>query len=44
MAQYFRQTAFDPIDRREFGEHPPVDMVQMEAALAKEMARMRIAE
>ena len=44
MAHYFRQTAFDPIDRREFGEQPPVDMSQMEAALAKEMARMKIAE
>lgn len=44
MAQFFRQTAFDPIDRREFGENPPVDMAQMEAALAKEMARMKIAE
>ena len=44
MAQFFRQTAFDPIDRQVFGESPPVDMAQMEAALAKEMARMKIAE
>ena len=41
---YFRQTAFDPINREEFGQEPPVDMSQMEAALAKEMARMKIVE